>query len=364
MDLILVFLMQTALYLRFQARHPDLEIRERSFVKLRPFYVKPLKDRNVCCCRYHVELDMIREGMNFMRDARKGVHGACNCDCGLCASPLIDGPVCCAAHEAVFKGITKLWLQVVCPKLETEVWHNYDCLMGNCIACGVHILPLCPGEVDGGDTTIVKWRCFRSEVIGTTDSGQPLKKIKEVYMETSAREFLEFLRPKLTKFVSHNFVANWQDEQCHLAMENLPEDTILSHIDFAENYSFQMQNEIQSMHWTSHQVTILVHLTYRVNPAYDVTKPHTKFKKESHFYISDDREHDTLFVQHCLLLHWGHMIANGFTPKQHWVFSDGCSAQFKCSRAMYFVAKYPNLTNGCKMLWQYFGSGHGKGVTY
>jgi hypothetical protein len=59
-------------------------------------------------------------------------------------------------------------------------------------------------------------------------------------METIAREFLEFLQPKLMKFVSHNFVATWQDEQCHLALENLPEDTILLHIDFAENYSFQM----------------------------------------------------------------------------------------------------------------------------
>ena len=118
------------------------------------------------------------------------------------------------------------------------------------------------------------------------------------------------------------------------------------------------------MHWTSRQVTILVHLTYRINLAYDLTKPYTKFKKESHFCISDDWEHDTLFFQHYLLLHWDHMIANGFTPKQHWVFSNGCFAQFKCSRAMYFVAKYENFTNNYKMLWQYFDLGHGKGVTH
>jgi hypothetical protein len=69
------------------------------------------------------------------------------------------------------------------------------------------------------------------------------------------------------------------------------------------------------MHWTSQQVTILVHLTYRLNPTHNVAKPHTKFTKESHFYISDDREHDTLFVQHCMLMHWKHMIENGFMPK-------------------------------------------------
>jgi hypothetical protein len=28
---------------------------------------------------------------------------------------------------------------------------------------------------------------------------------------------------------------------------------------------------------------------------------------------------------------------------------------------MLFVARYPSLINGYKMLWQYFGFGHGKG---
>jgi hypothetical protein len=296
--------------LRFQGRHPEIQIQERAFVKLYPFYVRPLKDRNVCCCHYHVELDMLREGMNNMLDARKGVHVTCTCEYNLCACAGTNENRSCGAHEVIFNGITKLWLQVVCLKLESELWHKYDCMMGNCSASGVKILPLCLVEVAGGDNALVKWRCFQSEVIGTADDGQAKKKIKEVFMETSAREFVEFLQPKLAKFVSHNFVARWQDQQCYLAMENLPEDTILSHIDFAQNYSFQMQNEIQSMYWTSHQVTILVHLTYRLNPEYDPAKPHTKFKKESHFYISDDRDHDTLFIQHFLLLHWNRVIGS------------------------------------------------------
>lgn len=48
-------------------------------------------------------------------------------------------------------------------------------------------------------------------------------------------------------------------------MDNFPLDTILSQIDFAENYSFEMQNEIQSMHWHSFQITILVHITFSVD---------------------------------------------------------------------------------------------------
>jgi hypothetical protein len=55
-------------------------------------------------------------------------------------------------------------------------------------------------------------------------------------------------------------------------MNDLPVDMILSHIDFAENYSFQIQNEIQSMYWFSHQVTILVHRIYRRNPSLDANE--------------------------------------------------------------------------------------------
>jgi hypothetical protein len=33
-------------------------------------------------------------------------------------------------------------------------------------------------------------------------------------------------------------------------------------VDFVENYSFEMQNEVQSMHWHSYQISILVHITY------------------------------------------------------------------------------------------------------
>jgi hypothetical protein len=45
----------------------------------------------------------------------------------------------------------------------------------------------------------------------------------------------------------HNFVARWQDNQCQNAMSDLLADMILSHLEFAKNYSFQIQNEIQLM---------------------------------------------------------------------------------------------------------------------
>ncbi len=67
------------------------------------------------------------------------------------------------------------------------------------------------------------------------------------------------------------------------------------------------------------------------------------------------------------MLHWGYMKSKGCFPKQHLVWNNGCSAQFKCVITWYFVACYPRLTicdqrsKGVQMCWNYFTSGHGKG---
>jgi hypothetical protein len=40
-------------------------------------------------------------------------------------------------------------------------------------------------------------------------------------------------------------------------------------MDFVENYNFQVQNEVQSIHWHSYYIIILVHITYQFNLDFD-----------------------------------------------------------------------------------------------
>jgi hypothetical protein len=68
-------------------------------------------------------------------------------------------------------------------------------------------------------------------------------------------------------------------------MDNLPLDTILSHIDFVENYSFKMKNEILSMHWHSFQITILVQTTFHVDQTTRQGNDDKKIIKKTHFYV-------------------------------------------------------------------------------
>jgi hypothetical protein len=100
-------------------------------------------------------------------------------------------------------------------------------------------------------------------------------------------------------------------------------------IDFAKNYSFVIHNKVQSMHWHSHQISILVHITYYLYPNFDPDDVDVFLITKYHFYISDDHEHDSYFVQFFLQKHWNYMVEEGYAPSTHFVKSDGCIGQFK-----------------------------------
>lgn len=78
---------QTAFFLQFKDAHPEYKIAQRTFERMKPWYFRPLKERNVCCCIYHVEMDLMRVGLNTMRDQVRGLHTKlqCSCFCPVCS---------------------------------------------------------------------------------------------------------------------------------------------------------------------------------------------------------------------------------------------------------------------------------------
>jgi hypothetical protein len=56
------------------------------------------------------------------------------------------------------------------------------------------------------------------------------------------------------------------------------------------------------------------------------------------------------------------MVDHEYAPHWHWVWNDGCASQFKSNKPWFFVSRYLDMTRGCKMMWNFFGSGHGKGL--
>jgi len=120
-----------------------------------------MKERNTCCCIYHVELNELRIALNKYHATRPAEH--------FCEHEMDSAS--CEASSMEFNGLTTLWEAVVCPKGEFEEWHNVKCLYGECGRCGVQKLPLCPDEEEGTDgrevvatlasSPLLTWSFFR-----------------------------------------------------------------------------------------------------------------------------------------------------------------------------------------------------------
>ena len=150
-------------------------------------------------------------------------------------------------------------------------------------------------------------------------------------------------------------MAGWAIQSCR---DTFPHGTILSVVDFAENYTLQPQNEIQSQYYHSKQVSLLVHITYRHGP--NNSEEHREILKEYHFYISDDRCHDLFYVCHCFLMFYNHLKERNIQMDKHWIWSDGCTGQFKNARIFQWLCSLEKKYRVSHM-WNYFESGHGKG---
>ena len=138
-------------------------------------------------------------------------------------------------------------------------------------------------------------------------------------------EFMKVFREKIIyEYARHTHRARWLDLQFKLCKDTFPLDTIVSVVDFAENYTLQPQNEVQAKYYTSQQVSIFVHITFMHSPT--STEDDRKILREYHFYISDDRSHSIEFVHGCFQLFYGDLANRGITYSQNIIWWDNCTS--------------------------------------
>ena len=132
--------------------------------------------------------------------------------------------------------------------------------------------------------------------------------------------------------------------------ENLAEGTCVVLRDFAENYSFMVQDAAQGYHWDNSQATLHPFTVY--------FRKDDKLVCESVCMISDNLKHDTVAV-HAFqkrLIPYLQQLTN--TNKVIY-FSDGAASQYK---------NYKNFANLCchyqdfgvNAEWHFFATSHGK----
>ena len=75
-------------------------------------------------------------------------------------------------------------------------------------------------------------------------------------MVSTLEEFIELVTEKIDDLTSHSFTAKDQAKYLKERKADLQADSAIVILDFAENYEYTIQHEVQSYHWSKERCTL------------------------------------------------------------------------------------------------------------
>jgi hypothetical protein len=116
-----------------------------------------MKDQMVCCYKYHVELDMLKEALNKFVKQYHCKDCTCACPTYRPSDTDVQNSV---ASKSLITSITT-WLEgAFCPIAKGKQWHRKKCLMHKCKKYGVKKLKWCTSDFDGIGSQFIEWQTF------------------------------------------------------------------------------------------------------------------------------------------------------------------------------------------------------------
>lgn len=170
-------------------------------------------------------------------------------------------------------------------------------------------------------------------------------------IEKDITDFVDYFVEKLFKLKPHDFIAKQQSNFLRQTKENLQQNEFVVISDFAENYSFVVQDEVQAHHWNKSQCTL--------HPFSIYYKDGEDVKTISFVVVAESIEHNIVSVYlfqtklfAFLQQKFGHIAKIFF-------FSDGCAAQYKNRKNFFNLCKMEEV-HGFRTEWHFFATHHGK----
>jgi hypothetical protein len=172
-----------------------------------------------------------------------------------------------------------------------------------------------------------------------------------ISMQQPLSEFLNTVCEAVDGLRCHHFVAKSQSSYLLDLKESIPSNMVIVLLDFAENYSFLIQDAVQGHHWDNSQVTLHRFAVYY--------RGGETLKRLSYCVISDCMKHDTIAVHAFISRLLTHLKQNLPDTEKVIYFSDGAASQYK---------HYKNFANLChhksdfqiEAEWHFFATSHGK----
>lgn len=291
-------------YQLFKTQNPEIKFGKSIFYQSRPENVRPISETppNLCVCIYHANFEFMLKSLSEM-------------------------------VPSVPK-VAKDFLNTICCDIKDEV-----CMTSNCKKC-YSICDILPLKLNLNQNA--RWKQWI-----------PNDKRTEVkYEEGTLQLLLEKLENKLKKFKQHFYVHHTQSRFFRDIKENIKRHEAVLQMDFAENFTFVSQDEVQNAHWNQAQATIFTACAW--------LQTETGLKSHSFAIISNELTHNKESVWYFLKLITDYLKTEKELTTIH-VFSDGCAAQFK-NRFNIFNLCFAKQDFDVDLTWSFFASGHGKGA--
>lgn len=297
------------LYQYFRTEHPDVKIGFSKFAELRPKWC-------------------ILAGAS-------GTHSVCVCVAHQNVKLMIDG----AKLNIDYKDILE---SMVCD-MKSE-----SCMFDECAQCSgsqiVHDLM----ELEFGDEVDT----FEDNI--TYKQWVATDRADLITITKSREEFTEDLICKLVSLKKHHFVSKTQSNYLKDLKRNLESMECIVIGDFSENFTFIVQDEIQSFHWVNEQATLHPFVIYYRDPSENIVV------SKSYCFISDYMYHNTLAVYAFQKRLVSEISASLPFIKKIIYFSDGASGQYK-NKKNFINLCYHNYDFHIEAEWNFFATSHGKG---
>lgn len=171
-----------------------------------------------------------------------------------------------------------------------------------------------------------------------------------VSLELPVIEFNETVCKSLDILRKHHYIAKAQSAYVRSIKDSLQPGNVVILMDFAENYSFVVQDAVQGQHWNNSQVTL--------HPFAIYYKEGDELKCLSVCVVSDHLQHNANAVHTFISTVVSH-LKNHIHIERIFYFTDGAASQYKNCK---------NLVNLChhmhdfqvKAEWHFFATSHGK----
>lgn len=163
------------------------------------------------------------------------------------------------------------------------------------------------------------------------------------------------MEKELPLILEHDYIAKAQAELLVQTKKNIKEGEFVVCLDFAENFSFVIQDSVQANHWSNKQVTLHPYVIY--------WKENDKTMHHNFVIISECNKHDSVAVNlyNEKMIQYLRGIHGEDNVKKLIFFSDGAASQYK-NKSNFSNMTYLQKKTGISLHWNFFATSHGKGA--